>query len=419
MDWKALEARLVDTARATLDDWLARGASPLYAVAFHGSYREEERMLGLPSLAANSLAALAADHPGWKDEGFVGIKWNPSDWRWDREADDAGLADLDAALQAEANGKGPDHWHKTEKRFIATVVRAAKALAKQFAKDPRVERDFVVFFHDEDGGAELASASIPKARFLRLFPEQDATERLRREVATRPMPDQVRYYLGRLDSYDGINTEEAQAWLTAHGDAAAPALAEHLRARPDDWQAARLLGATGITRPESVAALRHALLQGTDASARAWSARALGYLGDFDWLLEKAAMPALGRFAAEGCCANLCAFRDDNAHPLPLNYTPVETLLERHPKLRTAVEGDILKPGSGYCHIGDDEVAEACRGLRSPHASVRRHAALVLDNTKLGRAQRAEAVEALRAARADADATVARLVKTSLASLTS
>ena len=418
MDWKALEARLVNTARATLDDWLAQGASPLYAAAFHASYREEEHVLSLPSLAANSLAALAADHPQWKEEGFVGIKWNPADWRWDRDPDDAGLAALDAALQAEANGKGPAHWRKTEERFIATVVRAAKTLAKQFAKDPRVERDFVVFFHDEDGGAELARASIPKARFLRLFPEQDATERLRREVATQPLPQQVSYYLGRLDSYDGIDGEEAQAWLIAHGDAAAPALAERLQAQPSDWRAARVLGATGVTRPASVAALRHALLHGTDESARVWSANALGYVGDFDWLLEQAAVPALGRFAAEGCCANLRAFRDANAHPLPLDYAPLETLLERHPALRTAVEDDILQPGRGYCEIGADEVAEACRGLRSPHASVRRHAAFVLDNRRLGRPQRAEAVDALRAALADADPTVARLARQALASLT-
>ena len=418
MDWKALEERLVDTAHATLEEWLAQDASPLYAVAFHTSYREEENQLGLPSLAANSLAALAADHPGWKEEGFVGIKWNPADWRWDREPDDAELAALDTALQAEANGKGPEHWHKTEKRFLATVVRAAKALAKAFAKDKRVERDFVVFFHDEDGGAELASASIPKARFLRLFPEQDATEQLRREVATRPLPEQVSYYLSRLDSFEGIDTEEAQAWLIAHGEAAAPALTERLRARPEEGQVARLLGATGVAHPEGVAALRHALLHGTDESARAWSANALGYLGDFDWLLEQAAEPALGRFAAEGCCANLRPFRDDNAHPRPLDYAPLETLLERHPALRRVVEKDILAPGRGSCTLGDAEVAEACRGLRSSHVSVRRHAACVLDNRRLGRAQRAVAVDALRAARADADATVVRLVGLTLASLT-
>ncbi|MBM7114845.1 DUF4303 domain-containing protein [Archangium primigenium] len=417
MDWKALETRLVDTARATLDDWLARGASPLYAVAFHASYREEEHTLGLPSLAANSLAALTADHPGWKEEGFVGVKWNPADWRWDQEPDDAGLTALDAALQAEAHGKGPAHWHKTEARFIATVTRAAKTLAKQFAKDPRVERDFVVFFHDEDGGAELARASIPKARFLRLFPEQDATEQLRREVATRPVPEQVDYYLSRLDSYDGINCEEAQAWLIAHGEAAAPALTERLRAQPDDWQAARLLGATGVSSPESLAALRHALLHGTDESARTWSANALGYMGDFEWLLDKAAEPGLGRLAAEGCCANLRPFRDDNARPLPLDYAPLETLLARHPKLKTVVEKDILRLGGGSCEIGADEVAEVCRGLRSPHASVRRHAAFALDNRRLGKPQRAQAMDALRAARADADPTVARLAGEALASL--
>lgn len=40
MNWKTLEQALFDAARDTLQTLLDEGVSPLYAAAFHASYRE-------------------------------------------------------------------------------------------------------------------------------------------------------------------------------------------------------------------------------------------------------------------------------------------------------------------------------------------------------------------------------------------
>jgi hypothetical protein len=312
MDWKTLENSLVDSARATLEALLDDGVGPLYGAAFHASYREEERVIDLPSFAANSLAALDEDHPRRKQEGFWGVQWNPADWRWDWLLDDyanAALSALEAPLQAYANRAGPDVWAATEQRFLRTVARAAKALNRIYAKDPRVAKDFIVFFHDEYGGPELAAKSLSPRQFLHHFPEQDATEQERRRVAALADDQQVNYYLSCLSRPQPIDGEEASRWLIARGASATAALVHLLQKGPERWRAAMILGLAGWPRRRQS---KRCVCKWSTAQSRAraggvptrwviwailtgcWRRRQIPGWRAFRWL---AAAPVSGRFA--------------------------------------------------------------------------------------------------------------------------
>ncbi|WP_187394900.1 DUF4303 domain-containing protein [Pigmentiphaga aceris] len=406
MDWKTLETHLTVTACATLDKLLASNVGTLYAAAFFGSYREDERVIDLPSLAANTLAALDEDHPKRGDEGFWSVKWSPVDWRWTWEPSDYGdetLHALDASLQAYANRGTPEQWDAAETRFMATVARAAAAVRKHFAKHPQVDKHFVVFFHDDAHGPALAKTSMSDSLFLRHFPEQDETEQTRRRLAGLPESEQAAYYVNRLDKYDGIDGETASDWLVAHGKSALPLLVEHMAKGKDAWKTAMILGLAGVADPTAIAALR----KGTTAKGEStwgWSARALGYLGDVEWLLTQPT-----KIAMAGCCANLSAFRDRGALPLTLDYGPVERLLAQWPELAADVE-ELLKPGSSFCTIRVGDVPEAIRGLQSSHVVIRRHAACVLNERRLGKQGVAKAIAALKTCEDDSDEKMRYLV---------
>ncbi|CAK9888644.1 MULTISPECIES: DUF4303 domain-containing protein [Pseudomonas] len=419
MDWKTLESSLVDSARATLEALLDEGVGPLYGAAFHASYREEERVIDLPSFAANSPAALEEDHPRRKDEGFWGVRWNPPDWRWDWLLDDyanPALSALEAPLQTYANRAGPGAWATAEQRFLKTVARAAKALNRIYAKDPRVAKDFIVFFHDEYGGPQLAAKSLSPRQFLHHFPEQDATEQERRRVAALADDQQVSYYLSCLTRPHPIDGEEASHWLIARGAGATAALVHMLHKGPEHWRAAMILGLAGVADTSAIAALRLQVVNGKEPSTRRWSANALGYLGDFDWLLAQAADAQLASFSVAGCCANLRAFRDQGAQGLVLDYRPLETLLQRYPQCAADAE-ETIKPGSSYCTISNSDIEEAVRGLASEHVAIRRHGACVLDNRRLGKRKLAPALAALQQCLNDPDPQVVYLAGLTLDSL--
>jgi len=415
MDWKKLEAHLTARACATLETLLASEPGTLYGAVFFGSYREAEAAIDLPSLAANTMAALDEDHPHRDEDGFWGVKWSPVDWRWTWEPDEYGdetLAVLGTALQDYANRGTPAQWDAAEKRFVATVARAAQAVRKHFAKHPRVDKHFVVFFHDEDGGAELARTCMSTSLFLHHFPEQDEDEQTRRRLATLPESEQAAYYVTRLGKYEGIDTEEAEAWLVKHGHSALPHLIARLTEGRNAWQVAMILGLAGIPDPAAITALRQTA-QSDDPSTWGWAARALGYLGDIDWLLTQS--PAI---AVAGCCASLSGFRDRGAQPAVLDYTPVERLLARLPACAPQAE-EALEPGSSFCAIRGSDVPEAVRGLQSPHVAIRRHAGCVLNERRLGKRGVADAVAALRARMDDPDEKVRYLVDLALENLAS
>ncbi|PVZ12629.1 DUF4303 domain-containing protein [Pseudomonas sp. URIL14HWK12:I12] len=398
MNWRALEQALFDAARQALQTLLDEGGSPLYAAAFHASYREEEAVLSLPSLAANSLQALAEAAPDGGEESFSSVKWNPVDWHWDWEiCEGEPFTRLDEQLQTYANRLGPRQWHAAERRFLVTVSRAARALGRHFSQHPGVAPGFVVFFHDFDGDIALAKRSMTRQQFEVNFPVELAIENTLRDVAALPVEEQVAFYVSRLGSWDGICGEDAERWLVAHGRPAQAALIEQLNTQEAPSTAARILGLAGIADAPVIQALRRQAIEANDPPTRDWSATALGYLEDFDWLMQQA--PDM---AVAGVCANFGSFRWQGVQPPVLNYAPVERLLDQRPELQTAVEESL---GQAYGQIEPTaaNVSEALRGLASPHVAIRRHAVKGLSNRSLEGDEAHRAVEGLGVAMGDVD----------------
>ncbi|MGJ7551216.1 DUF4303 domain-containing protein [Pseudomonas sp. SMN11] len=404
MNWKALEQALFDAARQALQTLLDEGGSPLYAAAFHASYREEEAVLSLPSFAANSLQALSEDYPDEEDESFSSVKWNPPDWRWDWEIC-AGepFTRLDDELQAHANRLGPRQWQAAEQRLMVTVCRAARALGRHFGQHPGVTPGFVVIFHDVAGYMPLAKRSMTRQQFEDNFPVELAIENTLREVGALPLDEQVAFYVSRLHCSDGISGEDAERWLIANGRPAQAALIELLNGHKEPTAAARILGLAGMADEPAIQALRRQVIEACEQPTRNWCANALGYLEDFDWLMQQ-----VPEVAVAGICANFDGFRWRGVQPPVLNYTPVERLLDQRPELRAAVE-EAFDEVYGQIDTTTADVSEALRGLLSPHVAIRRHAVSGLNNRGLLPDDALRAIEALRMATQDSDEQVRRV----------
>ncbi|MFJ4053817.1 DUF4303 domain-containing protein [Pseudomonas sp. NPDC089743] len=404
MDWKALELALFDAARQALQTLLDEGGSPLYAAAFHASYREEGAVLSLPSFAANSLQALSEDYPDEEDESFSSVKWNPVDWRWDWEiCAGESFTRLDDELQAHANRLGPRQWKAAEQRLLVTVSRAARALGRHFAQHPGVTPGFVVIFHDFAGYMALAKRSMTRQQFEENFPVELAIENTQRAVAALPLAEQAAFYVSRLHCSDGISGEDAERWLIANGRPAQAALIEQLNGHKEPTAAARILGLSGMADEPVIQALRRQAIEACEQPTRNWCAKALGYLKDFDWLMQQAF-----DVAVVGVCANFDGFRWRGVEPPVLDYTPVERLLDQRPELAAAVE-EALEDVYGQIDTTTADVNEALRGLASPRVAIRRHAVSGLNNRGLLPDDALRAIEALRLATQDADEQVRHL----------
>ncbi|QCI11906.1 DUF4303 domain-containing protein [Pseudomonas putida] len=413
MNWKALEQALFDAARQTLQTLLDEGGSPLYAAAFHASYREEEAVLSLPSFAANSLQALSEDYPDEEDESFSSVKWNPADWRWDWEiCDGEPFTRLDDELQAHANRLGPRQWQAAEQRFLVTVSRAARALGRHFSQHPGVTPGFVVIFHDFAGDMPLAKRSMTRQQFEDNFPVEMAIENTLRDVAALPLGEQVAFYVGRLHCSDGITGEDAERWLIANGRPAQAALIEQLYGHEAPTIAARILGLAGMSDEPVIQALRQQAIEAREQPTRNWCAKALGYLEDFDWLMQQSPDVAVA-----GICANFDGFRWRGVQAPVLNYAAVERLLDQRPELRAAVE-ETLEEVYGQIDTTTADVSEALRGLVSPHVAIRRHAASGLNNRGLLPDDALRAIEALRLATQDTDEQVRHVAGLGLEAMT-
>ncbi|WP_300630411.1 DUF4303 domain-containing protein [Pseudomonas sp.] len=398
MNWKTLEQALFDAARHALQTLLDEGVSPLYAAAFHASYREEEAVLSLPSFAANSLQALSEDHPDEKDESFSSVKWNPTDWRWDWEICAAEqFTALDGELQAHANRLGPRQWQAVERRFLVTVSRAARALGRHFSQNPGVTPGFVVIFHDFAGDIALAQRSMTRQQFEDNFPVELAIENTLREVSALPHAEQAAFYVSRLHRSHGISGEDAERWLIANGRPAQAALIEQVNGHKEPTPAARILGLAGVADEPVIQALRRQAIEASKQPTRTWCAKALGYLEDVDWLMQQAPDVAVA-----GICANFDGFRWRSVQPPVLNYRPLERLLDQRPELRAAVE-ETLEGACGKIDTTPADVSEALRGLASPHVAIRRHAVSGLNNSGLPPDDALRAIEGLRRATQDTD----------------
>jgi hypothetical protein len=202
--------------------------------------------------------------------------------------------------------------------------------------------------------------------------------------------------------------------LRTFGSAAIPALLPLLRKSKHTWLAAKLLAGIGVPDGTVISALSAALPASTpDSPAQLWSCRALALLGRLDIVLANA--PGLSSEAlATAVTARYTSFRGDGAHPLLLDYLPLEDFLSMSPENAPKV-ADELKPGRSYCVISPAEVPKALRGTTSPYVLVRKHAVCVLGDRGLGDAAGRQVIPQLRAvAGTDPDSEVRRLAALSL-----
>jgi hypothetical protein len=387
LDWDALEEAL---QTALLEAVSARAGGPWRVAALDQVYAETDGIITAPSLFLNNNGEHMDSLADW-GEGID--DWAPERW-------------IDA-LTAEACSGTVSHWDDIFARYRDVLVRICVAAGAHLGMP--------VFCVDHDCYEETLARCLTPSQLRSLFPEVVARQAERARVSALPPGEQIAHYVSRLNRFDGhIHSEEAQKALRGFGSAAIPALLPLLREREHPWMAAVLLAEIGVPDDAVVSALSDALAASTpDSPAQLWSCRALAQLGRLDLVLAGAS-DLSNEALVTAVTARYTAFRDHGAHPLPLDYLPLEEFLSDHTAIAPTV-ADELKPGTSYCVISAAEVPEALRGTTSTHVLVRKHAVCVLGERRLGDAVGRAVIPHLRAiAATDLDSEVRRLAALSL-----
>lgn len=397
-DWKRFELELFEELRAALKRFAKHHRHEhFYAVALFGVYRELDGLLSLPSLAASSTEeGPDAEAP----TSFWSARFNPADWPHELELNHKTARRLEQELTAEATRGTVAQWRSVEQRYFKVLVRIAGALRADALELLACTGDFVCFWHDEEGGPELARETIDDTLARRLFSREAAQKRARQKLAKQQPSERAAFLVTRFGQFEGITSEQAQRELLAMGEAAHVALVGALADKKNGWTAAKVLGQIGVASPKVIAALRR-------RADELWFAMALGMLGDVEWLSKQ--KPAT---AVNGLTARLKAITAGGA-PRPLDYRPLEAWLSENAKGRSLVEHE-LAPGRSFVDLRKSDVNEALRALSSPFAVVRWHAASVLGDRELGAAAGAKALPALAGVLQDKHALVRRLAVLSL-----
>jgi hypothetical protein len=387
LDWEALREAL---QTALLEAVSAETGGPWRVAALDQVYAETDGIITAPSLFLNDNGEHMDSPADWGD----GIHdWAPERWI--------------EALTAEACSGTVSHWEDIFTRYRDVLIRICVAAGAHLGMP--------IFCVDHDCYEETLARCLPPSQLRSLFPEVVARQAERARVLALPPGEQIAHYVSRLNRFDGlINSEEAQNVLRGFGSAAIPALLPLLREGEHAWLAAKLLADIGLRDETVISALSDALAGSTpDSPDQLWSCRALAQLDRLDLVLAGAS--DLSRDAlVTAVTARYTAFRDHGAHPLLLDYLPLEEFLSEHAPMVPAV-ADELKPGTSYCVISAAEVPEALRGTTSTHVLVRKHAVCVLGERRLGDAVGHAVIPQLRAiAETDPDSEVRRLAALSL-----
>jgi hypothetical protein len=387
LDWDALQEAL---QTALLEAVSARAGGRWRVAALDQVYAETDGIITAPSLFLNDDGEHLDSLADWRE----GIHdWAPEQWI--------------EALTTEACSGTVSHWEDTFARYRDVLVRICVAAGAHLRMP--------VFCVDHDRYEETLARCLAPSQLPSLFPDVVARQAERGRVAALPPGEQIAYYVSRLSRFDGLlNSEEAQNALRGLGSAAIPALLALLREPEHPWLAAILLAEIGIPDDAVISALSDAVAASTpDSPAQLWSCRALAQLGRLDLVLARAS-DLSNEALVTAVTARYTAFRDHGAHPLSLDYLPLEEFLAEHEAMAPAVANQ-LKPGTSYCVISPAEVPEALRGTTSTHVLVRKHAVCVLGERRLGDAVGGAVIPHLRAiAATDADSEVRRLAGLSL-----
>jgi hypothetical protein len=387
LDWDAFHEALQTGLLGAVS---AEPGGPWCAAALDVQYAETDGVINPPLLFLNIDGKHMDSPPDWGD----GIcEWAPEPWI--------------EALTAEACSGTVSHWEDIFARYQDVLVQICVAAGAHLG--------IPVYYVNHDRYEETLTRCLSPTQLRSLFPDVVARQAERARVSALSTGERIAYCVSRIGRFDGlIGSEEAQAALRGFGSAAIPALLPLLRKREDAWLAAKLLAEIGVPDDTAISALSAAIAASTpDSPAQAWSCRALSRLNRLDLVLACASglSPAVLTTAVT---ARYTAFRDHGAHPLSLDYRPLEDFLSAHPEIAPKVDEE-LAPGTPYCAISSAEVPEALRGTTSPHILVRKHAVCVLGERCLGDAVGQAVIPQLRAiAETDPDSEVRRLAGLSL-----
>jgi hypothetical protein len=385
LNWDALQEAL---QAALLEAVLAEVGGPWRAAALSEVYAETDGVIEAPPLFLNGDGEDMGSPGNWES---VLHNWAPEPWI--------------KALTAEACSGTVSHWEDIFARYRDVLAQICVATGARLG---------IPVFYVEHGSRyeEMLARCLAPSQLRSLFPEVVARQTERARVSALPPDEQIAYYVSRLNRYDGlINSEEAQKALFGFGSAAIPALLPLLRQREHAWLAAKLLADIAVPDDTVISALSAAVAASTpDSPAQLWSCRALAQLDRLDVVLAGAS--DLSREAVATAVA--VRYKYHGAHPLSLDYRPLEEFLSVNKAIAPAV-GEELKPGTSYCEISPAEVPEALRGTISTHVLVRKHAVCVLGERRLGDAVGWVVIPQLRViAETDPDSEVRRLAALSL-----
>ena len=149
LDWASFERVLVDGLVQAVRSTIAEHPDErFYAAALDRIYRETDGQISLPSLAMNSVEALAR----LPAEEQTDVRWSAADWD---HYDDEWLAedltrDWARQLTAEACRGTPRQWEATFRRYLSMLVRVCKRASVALRTSGVTDRDFVVLLLDDE-----------------------------------------------------------------------------------------------------------------------------------------------------------------------------------------------------------------------------------------------------------------------------
>lgn len=361
--WKAYEEQLTQLALASIGEVMDEHPDEsFYAAAFHGFYIEEEGQIGVPLLGANTAEAI--------DEGYS--RWGAPDWYWDdiQFVDDE-FNKLHEAIQEEACRTDIDHWYKTHSRYMDAMIKVAKSLSAKLKSKKQASKDFVVIVSDEESedADVILRRCISKTKYKKLFPDDDEFEDYQPTPDGEPVDASWEGYLADL--------EEHEDEVLKMGQAALPMLLHAMNHRTQKFAAAGLLGLLRIADPKVIELLRKGAATGKDSHYQ--YAVSLAILGDFEFLFELGENPKTREIVRSGI-EGLYRYQVNRCVPyLPLDYRPLDRYFDNKCKPK------IKDLWAGSRSIRSRDLKEAFRGLKSPHAEIRIHAAIVLGKDHIPR----------------------------------
>ena len=192
------------------------------------------------------------------------------------------------------------------------------------------------------------------------------------------------------------------------GERAVLGLISTLDDKRNGWGAASLLGRLGVRNPAIIEELQQRITG--DSGVSSASAIALAKLGEIELLMSLVNDEAKQNDVVHGI---LMLLKESSVSPL--DYGPVEKLLNSGSAQVVKIVHEELAPGAALIEIKPPDVDEAMRGLRSEHAIIRQHAVQVLGARHLRHAASEIVLPALAERLQDDNADVRRLALLSLA----